>query len=1263
MPGDNGLLTTVRSRWHLAGGSADPALPDPTATMTNLLFPGKGFVEVVHDVALTYDWEEEHYEMVFKPETSGLYGVFPYRASARFAKVPPGIILKTSRYVEFQDIDLSIDGNERKITAMGSNFCNVDPPIILGQSSLFPDEQPLKIDLLAPVFIRRLKTTYEQLPNVSNFRLSLKYDRPEQASGSEMLIRPYFISGSNYKTFSRRAADWESFFLYLKPLADWMPLSAWANPADLLQVVIDPQEPEVFEGQKLEFTGVIIPKTPALGSGEITEQGGSLDLLDGYLSQPGAKAEWTALLQPHQTLWKTGSDLRFVFEPKQGTGTYEIAASTSVPLKEEDTAAFARATGISSTTALVVPGFKILTPVEKFAYPVGMPIKVTTNRDDDDALWKTIVWSVNGKTWKPEEQDPPAFFTPDKVGECILAGTLKVKDANGNEVELHDQVKFPVHPVVIQLAPARKLISPPGQKVPLTLAIKLANVEIKALDQVIDWASGTMKAKVEAIAWKGFTSPITEKPLTVNNPPLTAETDLDKEGPVTILATVTIRIWSTDPEKPFDQKVSFPAARADLWAFRLPDWVSLDGKFPNRAIQGTKRLFEMEKGSFTFGGDSYSWSPKDGIEPALEKFPALPGASPIKGALSILWQEKNNPQSEEPTYSPKFSESNPPPQVHLFTGLNFSQDGQLAFPVRPTTVLVTLFKDAVEAKITAVPNSISINASSTVSFFFGEKDGLITQQTELLLWKDEYKVTLTRVAWRLADSQNPQEGPALPQTDPTFGFSRSIPGTYRVAGKGFFFVEPKEGKTFGAEATLEPDLVTIAVKAKVVSWSIVRGRTDHLERIAIPTGVDVPPYVVLYSKFGPWVWKSTPTGSATQPLAVGCDSTILLIPDFGAKVSLWPKVSYSWLSSTGSMVMSGDALYENGALIPTPPEIGIYRLILSVDGCDEQAWVDPIYVLYRITPRTFDKVFFTKAIADSTVALSGRRKDANEKDLVDHYYTNWWWAEKGDIAYYMPGKNDTVWVIHSKGGMCKGLGNLFFKSLECQGIEGLRRIGYRLIDSPSPENVRFSIPSRSAHPWTTEYWGAVVYACPALKRERPPFPNVIPYPNNAIDHAYWATQLKVYGGKELVPAVATLSPVINFPTDVTVLPPTEAYCFVPPDGHALVFFKDPQTSKAFLYDPSFGKGTLCGVTGGIEVHDLPLKDGEDEKFVVIKSLGEEPPEQPWGYLKESITYFRGNTFFSSSNLGTGIAIFDIPPALINFLKVRFVRYESREDSD
>lgn len=736
-----GTLIVITSRWKIVAGTASATIENIQATSTRLLFTAPGFIEVVHDLALSYTCEDEEYSWQYDPLNSirpypgsGLFGCFLVKGNVVTEKWPPGIIQGTARKVALRQFSVQINEEKRTFTAPDQMI--LSPPWVLARSTLFPASYPLELTQIMPVLTARFgppssPMTYAYFRDSFETTLTYPADKP-------------FVSEVPCQ-FGVYPSSWKGLGVF-PPIGDILGLPAYRSPADLVEIAIDPLEPIVYEGQKCEFTGRIVPKD-GLGEGEITEQADSLDLLDGYLSQGLDSVEWNATLLPQETPLKHGSSLRFDFEPQQGTGTYAVVASTVVSLKEKDTDSVAKAAGISSTTVVVKPGFKILTPFDRFAYPVGMPIKVTTNRDDDDAVWQSIVWSVNGKPWKPEEQAAPAFLTPDKEGDWTIAGTLTIQDENGQDIALRDQVKFSVKSVSTQMDPTRKVVSPPPKTVPLTLGVKLGDVPISKLDQVVDWASGSMKAKVESITWKAFSSPTTEKALTVNNPPLTAAADFDKEGPITILATVTVRFWSTNPQKPYDQTFPFPAARADLWAVAAPAWQALDGHLPKQAIAETKRSFTVKSGSFLFKGDSsHAWSLENGIDPMVQLTPAIPGVSPIEGKdVNFSWEGPDGQTGDGPHFIAKFSIVGVA-ELNLVSALDFGPAGSVSFLPYGLRLGVSPLSDHVKAGVEPQSFVLIIDGTQKLEFLLYPKDSTSGAQ-EIKVMAGEYALKVLDAAW------------------------------------------------------------------------------------------------------------------------------------------------------------------------------------------------------------------------------------------------------------------------------------------------------------------------------------------------------------------------------------------------------------------------------------------------------------------------------------------------------------------------------------
>jgi hypothetical protein len=284
----------------------------------------------------------------------------------------------------------------------------------------------------------------------------MKYDKPEQSIKDEIPCRVYFVAGDVGKLKKLRVRDeWDDFFGYARPLTDWLGLKTYPNPADLVQVEIDPETPEVYEGQDFKFTGKITPKD-GLGTGEFTETNKTLDLLDGYQAQTLTSLDWKALFLPPQTPIKQGQNWEFAFQPKDGTGTYEVIASTVVEVKEKDTKTSAKVDGIGSTTAIVKDGLRILSPVDGFSYPLGFRIKVLTSLDETPDDWSKIQWFLDNQPWIPAPTQPQPSLVLSKPGNHKLKAVYKpsvpaLNGINGPPVELSHEVSFSVKAVNISI--------------------------------------------------------------------------------------------------------------------------------------------------------------------------------------------------------------------------------------------------------------------------------------------------------------------------------------------------------------------------------------------------------------------------------------------------------------------------------------------------------------------------------------------------------------------------------------------------------------------------------------------------------------------------------------------------------------------------------------------------------------------------------------------------------------------------------------------
>jgi hypothetical protein len=639
--GSPGKVSVTRSRWKLAGGTAEAKFVDATASATNLLFSSFGFVEFVHDVAIAYEWEDEHHEMEFSPKESFLYGRFFYKASSEFTQFPPGIIFGTDRYLSFKTIHLEINGEKRLITNQPAGYCPVEPPIRLAWSDLFPHAKPIVVNAMLPIAIRKTPTSYAYLPNPSNFRILLKYDKPEQAINKEIPCRVYFVTGNVGKSDHLMNRDeWSNFFGYARPLTDWLSVKTYPSPADLVQVEIDPEAPEVFEGQDIKFSAKITPKE-GFGTGEFTETTKTLDLLDGYQAQTLTNLDWKALLLPPQTPVKQGQNWEFAFQPKEGTGTYEVIASTVVEVKEKDTKTSAKVAGVGSTTAIVMLGLKILSPIDRFAYPESTAIQVITSMDNTQEEWEKIGWSIDGKPWNHGVIAPPLLLTPDKPGKFVLKAVYNQPP----KPPLTAIAPFEVKPVSISILPWRRVTefvasSPVSMRVNAVLnqqTVTKPGVWFKWSDD------GSVQAQIEKVEWQAFFNSSGSSELKPLPNTLEAEAFFGSFGAVTALATVTLQVRG---KTGVPLTYSFGANRGDLWVIPKASEYEIKGHFPDFALAEAGRTYVATYAWFDFAGNSYTWSPEE-FPKEIALSPGLPGVpNAISKTMVLKWKGPTGESSE-----------------------------------------------------------------------------------------------------------------------------------------------------------------------------------------------------------------------------------------------------------------------------------------------------------------------------------------------------------------------------------------------------------------------------------------------------------------------------------------------------------------------------------------------------------------------------------------------------------------------------------------
>jgi len=542
--------------------------------------------------------------------------------------------------------------------------------------------------------------------------------------------------------------EYSPFFLISK----WLPIPVFPSPAPLLKVEIEPEEPlEIQEGQSLEFTAKLLPKMNAFGTGELSETESTLDIFAGYFPDGPPTIKWTATIASQTKFQST--DWRFTFRPGKGTGTYEIKTEALIPVKESVTDTSADVAGEVITKVKVTEGLRILSPVKDFAYPVGMPISLETTIDANPEEWKKITWTLNGKPWKPAEAEPPAFLVLEEKTDHILKAQLTIKDSNGQEIELTDSVKFEVKPVVASLKPHRQVFLKDNGAIPLDLSITLGKTPVDDISKEVDWAKD-LKAKVEKVEWSGSFEPDKAGSLIVGTSQLKAEVKFAKPGALTALATITVKVWSVDPTKPYDETFAFQASRADIWALEI-QLATYTAHLPTEAIENVGRSFNLSKADLIVNEENYTWSPETqnprlyinrGVFP-ISLATALLGGDPATcRGLTILWSCKDNNPGNKPLYQP-LMQAPGSVDVSLATSLDFAPTPG-KFPLFSKSIPVDVFavKELVDTKVSPASFVAPLDGYESLVYSLKSKKNEKWGQTALIL-NDAFQICILDVAW------------------------------------------------------------------------------------------------------------------------------------------------------------------------------------------------------------------------------------------------------------------------------------------------------------------------------------------------------------------------------------------------------------------------------------------------------------------------------------------------------------------------------------
>jgi len=810
---ERGKLSVNKARWKVIGGTASPTFEDITATHTKLVFKSPGYVEIVQDIALSFDWDNEHYESAYKYTVSGLYGVFRFKAVPEFEEMPQGIIYGTDRKIKIKKIDFTIEKEKRTIIA--PDPLSFDPPWVLARSELFPENPPMTARVVSCGFT--LRTDKESaLPQDNWYTYTLPYSGDTPVMNRDMYCRGFLYAfGYNYKVDKITdivTRGWDDYTTWLVSITEWMPIKAYPSPAELVDVKIEPEEPlTIREGQKLEFESSIVPK-PGLGTGKLDSQGGEMDLLNGYEVTGLEKITWEAILAGE--VKSIGDNpWSFTFDPGLGTGTYQIKTDASLNVKEKNTGGVAKACGKGQVNVLVKPGLRIKSPRNEFAYPVGTTVRLTTSLDGTDE-GKNLKWYLNGTEWTPEG-DPGAYLLfLDKAAHWSLTAELKTTDQNGQEVLLSHTINFESKPVSVSITPARKVILFNSKKtpvIPLKLNVNLGEEAVDEPNKNVPWITDQLVARVEKADWKFFTDPTDCAKLHIDqNNSFNADAEFLAQGAATALATITVVVNSTSAN-PHQASETFviPFSRADLWALSI-SCNDVSGHFPNLSLAQANRTFIATETKFLIGKTPYSWTP-DEISPKLSLPPAIPGISNLVGEkLLFNWKAANDQSSTENKFIVSFIKPSSE-VINLGIEIDFGTAGSLQIFKNDFPITINSVEEYISVQVDPSSFSIPLGHSQLLTFEIIPKKK--RENEGIYICNHAFNVSPQEVAWS-------KIGESLGIGNP-YNFTAKENATGTITGKGTVFFEetfspPAPGGTTemsaNTEFSVETPITRIAIQ-------------------------------------------------------------------------------------------------------------------------------------------------------------------------------------------------------------------------------------------------------------------------------------------------------------------------------------------------------------------------------------------------------------------------------------------------------------------
>lgn len=602
-----------------------------------------------------------------------------------------------------------------------------------------------------------------------------------------------------------------------------------------MEAILHPVElSSIQEGQQVEFNAEVRPK-PGFGEGSLSTGTKDLNVLDGYKFDSIRYMRWLdrALFQTdNQAAMVETKELTHDFKPKSGTGKYSLDCGVNFYLKDSETNKL-WGRGLAAYHPIeLTPGLRILSPIDKLAYPLNQTIKVTTTMDAEEHAdqWKNIKWKLNGKDYAPDTEKPPFAIHLDHVGNWKIEAQLKTKNPNtGEEVTLYDSAEFEVKPLEVLITPTRMVLDFKTQNsAELKVSVFVNGNEIEKPGYPVPWQTTGTKIIVDSVAWKLSAVPDNAAEGDFNPQSFKTNCKFSQQlGAATALATITVRIVGAKElfdkkHKGFNDKFEeqifdIPVGRADLWAVNIgsvSDINNSENSFPEKAIAGAYRTYELKSFSFVLNTfqKKHSYNNQTGWSEPIVLQPALPGIGKIEtNTVDYIWKAKAEngvlqPIQESPTKLVIKPSMPGKYNVDLEISLPFGNASALKVAEKNTAANSVNLSSLIEVSVEPASFTLTIGEPKTLRYLvkslesqpafkpgqaYADNTSSSKLGNVLYLLNNSYALWIDKVQWSDNQPSDPPPPPALTKEtieSDVHEFRATMPGKVEGLAQGFLNV-------------------------------------------------------------------------------------------------------------------------------------------------------------------------------------------------------------------------------------------------------------------------------------------------------------------------------------------------------------------------------------------------------------------------------------------------------------------------------------------